>query len=155
LGRSGDRRRRRRNQRSPEKKASPWVFFFAKFKSPPFDRPFFSWTLISLLKRSRQIAFKWDLTAMRLMARTLASCCAALDHAVGPSDPGPLITIMWLRSTQRTLRLFSRPHRIFWRWLLFFGWPTDWAWVSWTQGAFCTPLFLLPCLFCTPPPEMI
>jgi hypothetical protein len=56
-----------------------WVIFFAEFKSQPFDRLCFSGALILLLKRSRQISFKRDLTAMRLMARSVASCCAALD----------------------------------------------------------------------------
>jgi hypothetical protein len=68
-----------------------WVIFFAEFKSQPFDHLCFSGALIFLLKRSRQISFKRDLTAMRWMARSLASCSAALDHAVGSSNPDPLI----------------------------------------------------------------
>jgi hypothetical protein len=47
------------------------IHLLRQFKSQPFDLNFYFCSLISCLKRSRQISFKGDLTAMMTLAHVL------------------------------------------------------------------------------------
>jgi hypothetical protein len=115
------------------------------------------WFLASILCVDLMIKTRpSDLIYMRsdgdnVLACVLGWCSAPLDRPFGPVDLGPLIRVLWLRSSLLTLRLILRPHRIFFL-LTTFLWLTGLGLgPGVADPAFCTPIFLLFFLIHAPP----
>jgi hypothetical protein len=117
---SGDRSCHRKNQSSPEKTTLHCSVFLNKFKSQPLDSLVCSYALILILKRNRQISFKWDLTVMMYWLVFLRHVALSLDRFCWAIKQRRLILIIRPRTHTLTLRLIPWLHWIIFVWLFFF-----------------------------------